>query len=620
MTGKDLLESLSFIEDRFVEETGGSASSKDAQDARRAGARRIPIKKVLLIAAAIAVMLTLVGCAVAYVMHMKDFQVGQQEATKPVYAYYGNRIEGYEPVKEKVLTLSGLEGSPGFQAAKEWYEFKQDYDPDHRIIVGLMQEDKVPEYPAEYDAYNIYSQEMKDKLDEILKTYDLKPAGAVLDFRTQKNLYSALGMETFLETENGVTISGDGGGCYENGNFWLNLDFQVPVDEESQVGGTSGVLHWNRKDCFSEDLIVMEETGDWEEWNYTMASGRTALLLRSPSDWQGWIICDRGDGMLSLRIDARRDIYDNDGVGDYMRFDYMSNQQMEAIAEAVDKNVEPRLVSRADVENQPKPSHAATQDGYTVELKDIDTDGWNIYITLSITAPEGTVISRSTRKGEEELPYCINPHNGDYLTSIDGRNLDSFDSRWVPKEDGDGRDNTQNFVLEASAAMKDGSAPFGIGKNLSLRIENLTNSYLTDNFDFITDTLAEGEWEFPITIDETHGDFRTVELNTESAKIQAYVGVNQEDGTEIFEDIAITSFLLRRYGATFELEESGFIGYDQEVYVVMKDGSKTKMESMSSSFDEQSKLLSAQKSIDLEQVAYVLLPNGTKLPMPEQTE
>ena len=94
MTGKDLLESLSFIEDRFVEETGGSASSKDAQDARRAGARRIPIKKVLLIAAAIAVMLTLVGCAVAYVMHMKDFQVGQQEATKPVYAYYGNRIEG----------------------------------------------------------------------------------------------------------------------------------------------------------------------------------------------------------------------------------------------------------------------------------------------------------------------------------------------------------------------------------------------------------------------------------------------------------------------------------------------------------------------------------------------
>lgn len=110
-----------------------------------------------------------------------------------------------------------------------------------------------------------------------------------------------------------------------------------------------------------------------------MASGRTALLLRSPSAWQGWIICDRGDGMLSLRIDARRDIYDNDGVGDYMRCDYMSNQQMEAIAEAVDENAEPRPVSRADVENQPKPSHAATQDGYTVELKDIDTDGWNIY-------------------------------------------------------------------------------------------------------------------------------------------------------------------------------------------------------------------------------------------------
>lgn len=616
MTGKDLLENLSFIEDRFVEETEGNPSSKDAQNARRVAARRLPMKKVLLIATAIAVMLTLVGCAVAYVMHMKDFQVGQQDATKPVYAYYGNRIEGYEPVKEKVLTLSGLEGSPGFQAAKEWYEFKQDYDPDHRIIVGLMQEDKVPEYPAEYDAYNIYSQEMKDKLDEILKTYDLKPAGAVLDFRTQKNLYNALGMETFLETENGVTISGDGGGCYENGNFWLNLDFQVPVDEESQVGGTSGVLRWNRKDCFSEDLIVMEETGDWEEWNYTMASGRTALLLRSPSDWQGWIICDRGDGMLFLRIDARRDIYDNDGVGDYVRFDYMSNQQMEAIAEAVDKNVEPRLVSRADVENQPKPSNSATQDGYTVEMKGMETDGYLIRITLGITAPEGTIISRNTRPGEEELPFTIRCYNSQDLIPDEGE-MGSFGSSWIPQEDGDGRDNTQKIVIEASGVMEGGEPAFAPGKGWTLRIENLINSYLTENLDYIEDTLAEGEWIFPFTIEENDGDFREAELLSEPIILRGRVGQDLQ-GNELYEDVKITSFRLRSFMAI--LTTDGYIGFDadQRFYAVMKDG--TRIELADHAGDWHTYELKAESPVDLDQVDYVLLPDGTKLPMPEQTE
>lgn len=612
MTGKDLLENLSFIEERFVEEAEKKAAV-GTQEPRKGAVRRFPVKKVL-IAAVIALMLTLVGCAVAYIMHMKDFQVGEQEATKPVFENYGLEFQGYVPIKEQVLTLSGLEGSPGFQAAKEWYEFKQNYDPDHRIIVELMQEEKVPEFPAEYNAYNIYTQEMKDKLDEILRTYDLKPVGELLNFRTERNLYEALGIDSFLKTEGEVTVTGDGGGCYENGNFWLNLDFQVPVDEESQVERTTGVLRWNRKDCFSEDLITIEESGDWKEWNYTLSSGRKALILRSPSDWHGWILCDRGSAILSLWVGARQDIFTNDGEKDLLVYEYMSDRQLEAIAEAIDQGIEPRFVTREDVENQPKPSNLATQDGYTVEMKGIETDGYLIRITLGITAPEGTIISRNTRPGEEELPFTIRCHNLQDLISDEGE-MESFGSRWMPQEDGDGRDNTQNIVIEASGVTEDGEPPFASGKGWTLRIENLINSYLTKNYDYVEETLAEGEWIFPFTIGENDGDFREAELLSEPLSLRGRVGQDLQ-GNELYEDVEITSFRLHAFMAILTTE--GFIGFDadQRFYAVMRDTARIELADHAG--DWHTHELKAEIPIDLDQVDYVLLPEGTRLPMPEQ--
>lgn len=600
MTGQDLLVSLSFVEDRFVE---------DAERTPVSSGRRIPMKKALLIAAVIAVMLTLVGCAVAYVMHMKDFQVGQQEATRPVYSGYGIAFSGYEPVQEKVLTLGGLEGSPNFQAAKEWYEYKQAYDPDHRIIVTLMQENKVPEFPAEYDAYNIYSQEMKDKLDEILKEYALKPVGELLDFRRDRYLYEALGVDSFLNTEGTVTVTGNGGGCYENGNFWLNLDFQVPTDGESQVERTTGVLQWNRKDCFSEDLITIQETGDWEEWNYTMASGRKALILRSPSDWHGWIICDRGSAILSLWVGARQDVFTNDGEKDVMVSEYMSDRQLEAIAEAIDQGIKPCLVTREDVENQPQPPNEATQGGYTLELKKIETDGYAAHITLAITAPEGTDITHSFWEGQEGEILSISPGSLDICPVSE--ETGSFSTSWLSQEDGDGKDNTQNVVICALDYRMDGSMPFAPGSQWTMRIMDLeTNWWNTEEMYLESKTLAEGEWTFSFPIQETDGDFREVEMLSEPITAKAFIGTTME-GKHIVEDREMTSLKLRKYSAAISCEDTGvdflWIDYGTSSWIVMKDGSRVRLLAG----------MNEHEPIDLSQVAYVLLADGTKIPMPE---
>lgn len=607
MTGKDLLVELSFIESRFVDEA--ETAVMPAHQARTGSGRTLSVKKGLLIAAAIALMLTLVGCAVAYVMGMKDFRVGQQEATKPVFGENGWSIEGYEPVREQVLTLSGLEGSPGFRAAQEWYEFKRSYDPELKLLVKLGEEGKIQEFPAEYDAYNIYTQEMRDKLEKIVKTYGLKLVGEELSFPTEKSLYNALGLETGLKTEDGVTIAGNGGICYENGNFRLILSLEVPADGESQMEVTSGILQWSRKDCFSESLVTIEETEDWEEWNYTCASGRTALILRSHTDSRGFILWDRGDGILSLQVNVRRDTGYSDEEKQWWEYRFMSNHQLEQLAQAIDENVEPKPVSREAGENQSLDTSAATQDGYTLRLKSIETDGWDAYITLSVTAPEGTVISRSSRPGEDDLP--MEPHNGDFLVSATGEEV-YFATSWTPQEDGDGKDNTNNIVLLASGATEEGEPPFALGSTWMLKIENLTTYYFDpETYNDYRDTLAEGLWEFPITIGEAHGDFWEAELAQSPVKLRGSVGMNP-DGSDRFEDVAITSFRLHRFGATLTQEK--YASFEGGFLAVMKDGSKAALSSAWGGGNTQ--YLRAETPLDLEQVDYVRLPDGTKIPMP----
>ena len=75
------------------------------------------VKRALLIAAVISLLLLLVGCGVVYVLQMKNLKVGQRETTRHVFDEYHREVIGEETVPQQVLTLSGLKGSPSYQAA-----------------------------------------------------------------------------------------------------------------------------------------------------------------------------------------------------------------------------------------------------------------------------------------------------------------------------------------------------------------------------------------------------------------------------------------------------------------------------------------------------------------------
>lgn len=604
MKEKRMFQALGSVSDKFIEEM------YEPNEAQQKRASRHPAGRMWLIAAIVAAMVLLMGCAV-YVLKMQDMNVGKEEVTYDAFDYDTMEYLGQKTYTQEVFSLAGLEGTPAYLASKEWYEFKQNYDPDYKILDTVK--GNYPVFSAEYDAYGLYSQEMKEQLDLILQKHRLKPMGARLEFRTLRNMLAALGIGKIQTVENQVTINVASGGCYENGNFSLSLDFKFPEADENELGATWGMLRWNRADCFSDDLFAIEQTGDWKEWNYTTNSGDDVLIIRSPSDWRGWIICKRGDGIMSLQVEARQDAWNNVDGKTWADERFLTDKQMEQLADAIDFAIQPRVATQEDVKNQPAPPDEATQDGYTVKLKSVETDGWIARIVMSVTAPAGKIINRNPNPGMEEVYYNIGTTNLDSFEPKTGRDS-SGSGGWNAEEDGDGLDNTQNLVLEARYTMDDGSAPFAPGKTWIIRFEDLVGSYWdSKNVKAVEEHLATGEWTFEVTFDESNGDYGEIELLTEPIEVGVSTGW-KPDGTDVVESVTVSSIKLRKYSLTITHDGPNYTDFSfingQRMYAVMKDGSEIEILGTG-------RIYQAYGEIDLEQLDHIKLADGTKIFAPK---
>lgn len=608
MNSKDLIQAMNDVGDDLVNEAEYGKFRTYTQPAEPVRRR---FSKPLLIAALIGLMVFLMGCAV-YVLKRQDLNLGQEKVTYDIFDDDTMEYLGQETYTQEVFTLAGLEGTPGYLASMEWFNFKQSYDPDYRILETVK--GHYPEFPAEYDAYGLYSQEMKDALDTILQKHSLKPMGTCLEFRTLRNMLSALGIEKFQTAENQVTTNVDIGYCYENGNFGLTLNFAWPEAAENELDATWGNLRWNRNDCFSDDLFAIRETPDWREWNYRTTSGTDVLIIRADSDWRGWIICKRNDGILSLQVETRHDLWNNVDGKTWADELFLTDKQMEQLADAIDFGIQPRIATQEDVKNQPDAPDAATQDGYTLKVKSVETDGWIARITLSVTAPEGTIISRNPTPGFEQEGFHIGPTNLDNFNPATGRETGGSGG-WNVQEDGDGLDNTQDLVIEARRTMEDGSAPFTSGKTWVIRFEDLVGSYWdSQNSKNVEEHLATGEWTFEINFNESNGDYNEIELLTAPIEVGVSTGW-KPDGTDVVENVTVNSIKLRKYSLTITHDGPDYTDFSfingQKMCAVMKDGSE--IEILGSS-----QVYQAYGAIDFEQLAYIQLADGTKLTIPAE--
>lgn len=600
MNGKDLLKGMSYIDEKYVEEAKNGALGSGKSVPRR-------LNRTFLIAAVIAAALLLVGCTVVYVMTMQDLKIGDETFFVDAFSEDGMEYLGTEAYSQQVLTLAGLEGSANYQAAQEWFAFKQNYDPDYAVYYAAK-EGGFPEFPEAYAAYNIYSQEMADKLDEIAEKYDLKLLGAPVEARSTNLLREAVGLESVLMPGSGVTMGLGGITYYKGGSFTMAFSMRMPEGEEMWPYDIMGNLYCSSKAYFNTNYAALKDTDDWREWNYTTASGEDVLIVRSPSSWQAWIFCDREDCTMSMMVEAIRETYTQENGAATVNETEMTDRQLEMVADAIDFTLVPRDPDAdADLTGR-SADNSRTQNGYTVELVSAVTDGYIAYVTLDITAPEGVVLI------DPDIEYYhVLPGNywDDYFEPVEElKNWVSGSGGYEILEDDDGLDNTLTIVFETEMRCEGGEKPFGPDSVWNLYVENLVGSYYDSERQAMReDLLAEGTWQFDITFEDS--DFREIELVPEPITTKAVTGWKL-DGTDVWEDVEVTSFKLRSFSGRIECDNRSaeFTDYKGHmIYAVMKDGSKIELPQTGS-------YLVPETPIDLDQLDYVLLGDGTRLTVP----
>ena len=603
MNGKDLFLGLKYVGEDLIDE------AENQPFPSRAARAETPRKshRPLLIAALIALMLLLVGCGVVYVLKMQDLKLGEAQVTEDRWDNQQHTMVS-QTVSQQTLTLSGLKGTPNYQAAQEWYEFEQTYDPDHQIY--FKAKDKPEEFPEEYAFYSPYSREMVDKIEEISKKYDLQLVGTPVKAQSTKTLLEYLDIGSILLPDAPAEATYDYASYYEGGYFHTDVTFRMTDGTDAWPYKTMLSFLYSPKGCFNNDLFDL--TGDdWQERNYTTTSGHEVLILRSPSVWSSGVFCDLEDATVALRVETIFQVYtDENGYQEVIETP-MTDEQLNQILDTINFDLKPNPGDPAILEGQkPSTDLVQVQNGYTVEVKQVITDGTQVSVTLGITAPEDVDL--------EQYLAADRFYTGSLsFDSVRFNPIQSFQpsggsANYGTKADNDGKANTIDFTATIRQYVEEGVA-FPEGTVCSLYLQDLrVNAWNEELCQFDTLWSMEGVWNFDITLDE--GDWREIEFIKEPITTKAWTGWDI-NGNKAFDDVTITSLTLRGFGGTLTSTwEYGSLDLsdgraENSPMVMLKDGTEIRLRGdlVPLDWEEDGKL------IPLDEVDHLVLMDGTVL-------
>lgn len=279
MNGQKMLIAFSYIDRKLIAESEQSAPVS-IQKAPRPTHRSA--KHVWLIAAAVALMLLLVGCGILYVLRLQDMKIGEETVSQALPSDSPS-----ESTTLDVISLQGIQGSPTYLAAQEWLAYTQSYTPS-----GGDYWDSDPEYWA----YSVQNQEMVDKLNAICEKYGLKIIGKPWHEQIDCTPFLALlGVDSLLKPNADAALSIPAGRFFPGGSFTIYGTLTLSGAEYPFT------YHCVKKDVFY-DVFGYLEPSSVSQQNYTTADGVNVLLLKSSSS--GMILVDREKQFLTLGIDG----------------------------------------------------------------------------------------------------------------------------------------------------------------------------------------------------------------------------------------------------------------------------------------------------------------------------
>ena len=386
MNSNDLFDIIGETPEKYV---------RDAATAKMISMQKRPYKKFYLIAAIVALMLFLMGSAIVYILSLEDMAFGNK-----VQEYYDGSSQ-----EVTLLSLQGIQGTPGYEATKEWYDWLETYDVDGTIWDS--HEAYGVDFGEEYYAYGLYSQEMKEKLDEICQKYDLELLGRMRVDPDIEAGCNALQIQGIFRP--GIQAESD----FENICYYPTGSFEVEGYVQLQ-GYDRHIVSFkcHRKDAFTELYALLGTEGTYEEWTYTTSYGVNILM-----------VIDKGGvrDHAFMMVDSEQYTY----YFSIYEFDDMplpDKEELEAYAEAFDFAVEPQRVSEEELQESDDRRETADQKPW----EETYYQGFRLSLTTADWCPP----EKYSDSFDSYVPYILEHASAEYhyytLVDLDGDGTEEF--------------------------------------------------------------------------------------------------------------------------------------------------------------------------------------------------
>lgn len=422
MNANDLLDMIGDAKGSYIVE-----AQKYRSGEQKPQRKRLSLNRTVLIAAVIALMALLVGCAVVYVLSLQDMAVGES-------TYYTSRRskEGdILPTEEKTTTLISLQNA-NQSALREWLEFTESYDPDRALMIANdNNESGIPE--PYHGTYHCYTWEMVDKLDEIIEKYDLAllTEETVVQSYQSSVLLKALDLENLHHEDAEAEIAYGSGSFYKEGSFDISVEITLAGEDTGWTCWNPATFRYSRKDYFDSAVGSLGDVESYEQWNYQTADGTTVLLAMNAQSAR--IYADLPDAFIAIQMYS----YNFED-----QTQTMPKEALEQISDVFDYTIKPQQADMAQVEQLFTEANAAYEAQKAEKQAALYNSGYEAYVeqTLEKVAHYGTTDNVSytlydfNGDGVEELMVCnyrvcwgiVSTKNGQSYSYLDFSNLSAI--------------------------------------------------------------------------------------------------------------------------------------------------------------------------------------------------
>ena len=277
-----------FYQETFSQVRGTGEIRWEDYEMRRRGKS---LKWFVTLAASVALLAALSALAVAAnFFGLRDVLLPEKGSVN-VTDERGVVVPGEYEYKDFV-SLSGWADTPESRALAEWQAFLEGYDQDGAIISEIG--NSPTGFEERYGHYLVYTQEMADKLEEIVAKYELK-LHEWMEVVLPETWPQAVG--GFFR-ENVVPYSGY---IYENGTFRFDGDAELGAGELKGYGPIEYQFSRSVKGTFDDVALNIGDLGGFEEWGYRAADG-TSVTLGLGERNRSLILADLGDSFVLVNV------------------------------------------------------------------------------------------------------------------------------------------------------------------------------------------------------------------------------------------------------------------------------------------------------------------------------